>query len=53
MTKAKKFVDEMDGVKYVKYNKEVLYNVLLEEHVKMVVNNLICEILHPDNNNKP
>jgi hypothetical protein len=49
MCKAKEFVGEIYGVKYVKYNKEVLYNVLLEEHGKMVVNNLICETLHPDN----
>lgn len=49
MQKIKTLVGEVDGVKYVKYNQEVLYNVLLEEHDKMVVNNLICETLHPDN----
>ena len=27
----------------------MLYNVLMEEHDKMVVNNLICETLHPEN----
>ena len=33
----------------VNYNDEFLYNVLLEEPSKMIVNNLICETLHPDN----
>ena len=31
------------------YNGDILYNVLMEEHDKMLVNNLICETLHPDN----
>ena len=47
MIKAKDLLG--DKVSKVKYNGEVLYNVLLEEHDKMVVNNLICETLHPDN----
>ena len=29
------------------YNGEILYNILLDEHGKMVVNNMICETLHP------
>jgi len=33
----------------VAYTGFVLYNVLMEEHNKMVVNNLICETLHPQN----
>ena len=33
----------------IKYSGEVLYNVLMEEHDKMIVNNLICETLHPKN----
>jgi hypothetical protein len=49
MQKIKTLVGEIDGVKYVKYNNELLYNVLLDDHDKMVVNNLICETLHPDN----
>ena len=48
--KAKDFINIFENVNKIKYNGEVLYNVLLQEHDKMVVNNLICETLHPDNN---
>ena len=37
-----------DGVVEVPYNGCVLFNVLLEEHATIHVNNLICETLHPD-----
>jgi hypothetical protein len=47
--KAKDFVNDFEDVKKVPYKGEVLYNVLLEEHDKMMVNNLICETLHPKN----
>ncbi len=49
MIKAKKFVGSVDNVYMKKYKGEVLYNVLMEEHDKMLVNNLICETLHPEN----
>jgi hypothetical protein len=49
MMKAKNFVGEFENVYKVKYTGEVLYNVLMEEHDKMMVNNLICETLHPEN----
>jgi len=49
MRQAKEFVGLNDKVYKIKYRKEVLYNVLMEEHDKMVVNNLICETLHPEN----
>jgi len=49
MTKAKDFLQNFENVKKVKYSGEVLYNVLMETHNKMVVNNLICETLHPEN----
>jgi len=49
MMKAKNFVGEFENVYKVKYTGEVLYNVLMEEHDKMMVNNLICETLHPKN----
>jgi hypothetical protein len=49
MIKAKNFVNDFEDVKRVKYTGEVLYNVLMEEHEKMIVNNLICETLHPKN----
>jgi uncharacterized membrane protein len=49
MVPAYRFLDFSDQVKKVKYNGEVLYNVLLAQHGKMEVNNLVCETLHPDN----
>jgi hypothetical protein len=39
-----------EGIYRVKYNGEMLYNILLEDkHDKMIVNNLICETLDPIN----
>ncbi len=49
MVKAKHLVGKVDGVYNKKYNGEILYNVLLETHEKMIVNNLIVETLHPEN----
>ena len=49
MKQAKEFVYKYDNIKKIKYSGEILYNVLLEEHEKMVVNNIICETLHPNN----
>jgi hypothetical protein len=48
MIKAKEFVGKHNIYK-VKYTGEVLYNVLMEEHEKMVINNMICETLNPEN----
>jgi len=48
MVKAKHLVDETKNITNVPYNGEALYNVLLEEHEKMQVNNLIVETLHPE-----
>ena len=49
MRMAKEFFKDFSNVVKVKYTGSVLYNVLLEEHDKMMVNNLICETLHPEN----
>lgn len=49
MIKAKHFIQNFENVHDVNHNGELLYNVLLEEPYKMIVNNLICETLHPDN----
>lgn len=49
MMKAKDFVGSVDNVYMKKYKGEVLYNVLMEEHDKMIVNNLVCETLDPKN----
>jgi len=47
--KAKDFINNYENVNKIKYNGEVLYNVLLKEPYEMMVNNLICETLHPEN----
>ena len=49
MIKARDLADMCKNVKKVSYNGEGLYNVLLEKHGKMLVNNMICETLHPEN----
>ena len=49
MIKAKQLIGQVDGVYNKKYNGEILYNVLLETHEKMLVNNLIVETLDPSN----
>jgi surface protein len=49
MRPANDFLYQFDKVKRIKYTGEVLYNILLKEHGKMMVNNLICETLHPEN----
>ena len=43
------FVNKYAGVQYVNYTGEILYNILLEKHGKMVVNNFVCETLDPRN----
>jgi hypothetical protein len=52
MIKAIELLDKINNtetVYKVKYSGEVLYNVLLDKHDKMIVNNLICETLNPVN----
>ena len=49
MKTANEFLKKSTGVYKVKYTGETLYNVLMEEHDKMMVNNLICETLNPEN----
>ena len=49
MVKARDLVDLCENVTFVPYNGETLYNVLLKKHDKMMINNLICETLHPGN----
>ena len=45
--KAKDMIPYFDGVYKIKYKGEVLYNVLLDIHGKMKVNNITCETLDP------
>lgn len=49
MIKAKELVKVCRGVTKIPYTGETLYNVLMEKHDKMMINNLICETLHPEN----
>jgi hypothetical protein len=51
MVKAKKLVDLVDNglIKKADYSGDILYNILLEEQGKMVVNNMITETLDPEN----
>jgi hypothetical protein len=49
MYPANYFVDKFKCVEKVKYHGETLYNVLLETHEKMIVNNMLVETLHPEN----
>ena len=49
MRRAKELLQyNLEGVYKVKYHGEVLYNVLLDTYEKMVVNNMICDTLHPE-----
>ena len=45
--KAKDMIPYFDKVYKIKYTGEVLYNVLVNVHSKMKVNNMICETLDP------
>jgi hypothetical protein len=50
LVQSKNFVGRMNGVHTVPYNgMDVLYNVLLEHHGVMNVNNMIVETLNPSN----
>lgn len=47
----KRAFEYVDGhnIYKVKYNKEPMYNILFEKHGVLIVNNMICESLHPEN----
>jgi hypothetical protein len=49
MRKAIECMEFSENIYKVKYRGEILYNVLMEKHDKMMVNNLTCETLHPEN----
>ena len=42
-------INKCIGVKYIPYKGDILYNIVLENHSVMNINNLICETLHPNN----
>lgn len=49
MMKAEEFIENNVNVYKTKYDGKPVYNVLMEEHNKMIINNLICETLDPNN----
>ena len=46
---AYRFLEFSREIKKVTYSGQVLYNVLLATHGMMIVNNMVCETLHPAN----
>lgn len=49
MIKPYKLVNKIEGVSFVNYNNEILYNIILEKNGKMIVNNMISETLGDEN----
>ena len=49
MIQACELANVCEGVNFIPYNGETLYNVLLEKHSVMTINNMVCETLHPRN----
>ena len=49
MVEARTFLGKMKNVYKIKYDGEILYNILMEKYGHIKVNNLICETLHPKN----
>jgi hypothetical protein len=49
MIRANEFIGLNDKITKIRYKGEILYNVLMEEYDKIIVNNLICETLYPEN----
>jgi hypothetical protein len=47
--RSEELVGKSSGVYRIHYHGATLYNVLMEKHDRMLVNNLICETLHPEN----
>ena len=48
MIDADNFIGINENIYKVPYNGELLYNILMENHEKILVNNMICETLKPD-----
>ncbi len=49
MKQAQYFVNKFKNVHKIKNNGELFYNILMEEHEKISVNNILCETMHPKN----
>jgi hypothetical protein len=48
MVPVERLLGHVKNIKKVKYSREILYNVLLEDYGTMSVNNLVCETLDPN-----
>jgi hypothetical protein len=48
MMDAYKFLECYEDVKKIDYDGDILYNILMDDHETVNVNNLVCETLHPD-----
>lgn len=46
---AANFLPKYEGVTRIPYKKEILYNILMEDYETVIVNNMVCETLHPTN----
>jgi uncharacterized delta-60 repeat protein len=49
LIEAYRFIGRLRGVYYVKYNGELLYNILMNKHYVININNLKVETLYPKN----
>ena len=49
LVEANKFIGRLPGVYYKKYNNEILYNILMEKHYIIKINNMKVETLNPNN----
>ena len=49
MVEAQTFLGKMKNVYKIRYEGQILYNILMEKYGHIKVNNLICETLHPKN----
>jgi hypothetical protein len=49
LIEAYKFIGRLKGVYYEKYNGELLYNILMEKHYIIKINNMKVETLNPKN----
>ena len=49
MIQSKNLLNQVENVTCVSYTKDFLYNILMEKHDIINVNNMKCETLHPLN----
>ena len=49
LIEANKFIGRLPGIYYKKYNNEILYNILMEKHYIIKINNMKVETLNPNN----